>query len=150
MKGRKMELTVKKFDELTTRELYEILKARADVFVVEQSCIYNDLDGNDSSAFHVFLHDGDGIAAYLRVVEAGVYGDSVRIGRVITTRRGLGLGSQIMQAGLAVARDRLAAHSVTISAQTHAIGFYEKNGFTVTSSEYFEDGIPHVKMVCAL
>jgi len=141
-----MELTVKKFEELTASELYEILKARADIFVVEQSCIYNDLDGNDQMAYHVFLHDENGIAAYLRVVPAGVYDDSVRIGRVITTRRGLGLGSRIMKEGLCVARDRLSADKITISAQTHAIGFYRKNGFDVVSDEYLEDGIPHVKM----
>lgn len=145
-----MELTVKKFDELTTNELYEILKARAEVFVVEQSCIYNDLDGNDRYSYHVFLHDENGIAAYLRVIKAGIYDENVRIGRVITTRRGKGLGSKVLEAGLRVAKDKLSASEVVISAQTHAIGFYEKSNFKIISEEYLEDGIPHVRMICPL
>ena len=145
-----MELTVKSFDELTASELYEILRVRAEVFVVEQSCIYNDLDGKDQGAIHVFITDGGSVVACLRVLPRGVYDENVRIGRVITTRRGLGLGARVLKAGLEVARDRLGADSVTISAQTHAIGFYEKSGFQTVSDVYMEDGIPHVRMVCKL
>lgn len=145
-----MELTVKSFDELTASELYEILRVRAEVFVVEQNCIYNDLDGKDQGSIHVFITDGGSVVACLRVLPRGVYDENVRIGRVITTRRGLGLGARVLKAGLEVARDRLGADSVTISAQTHAIGFYEKSGFQTVSDVYMEDGIPHVRMVCRL
>ena len=145
-----MELYVKKFDELTLRELYGILCARAEVFVTEQKCIYNDLDWKDTSALHVFLTDGDSIVAYLRVLPKGVYDENVRIGRVITLRRGEGLGMAVLKAGLDAARRLLSAESVTISAQTHAIGFYEKAGFKTVSDVYLEEDIPHVKMVIEL
>lgn len=142
-----MELVIKGFDELTTRELYEILKARAEIFVVEQNCIYNDLDDRDELSLHVFMRDEKGIAAYLRVLPRGVYDENVRIGRVITVRRGVGLGKKLVEAGLDVARERLNAETVTISAQTHAIGFYEKCGFETVSEVYMEEDIPHVKMI---
>ena len=145
-----MELTVKTFDELSTRQLYEILKVRAEVFVVEQNCRYNDLDDRDMKSIHVFLTDGDSIVAYLRVLPEGVYDENVRIGRVISTKRGMGLGAKVLRAGLDVAKERLGAESVTISAQTHAIGFYEKAGFKTVSDVYLEEDIPHVKMVIEL
>lgn len=142
-----MELVIKTFDELTKEELYELLKARAEIFVVEQNCLYNDLDDRDQKSIHVFLKDEDGISAYLRVLPKGVYDENVRIGRVITVKRGVGLGAKVLQAGLSAAKERLGADSVTISAQTHAIGFYEKGGFETVSDVYMEEGIPHVKMV---
>ena len=142
-----MELVIKGFDELTTRELYEILKARAEIFVVEQNCIYNDLDDRDGLSLHVFMRDEKGIAAYLRVLPRGVYDENVRIGRVITVCRGVGLGKKLVEAGLDVARERLNAETVTISAQTHAIGFYEKCGFETVSEVYMEEDSPHVKMI---
>lgn len=145
-----MELIIKRYSELELNELYEILKARAAVFVVEQNCIYQDLDGIDDRAYHVFLRDGDGIAAYLRVVDAGVLYDKVCIGRVITLRRGVGLGARIIKEGLAVAKNRLGADEVIVGAQSYAIGFYEKCGFEVISEEYLDEGIPHVKMLCRL
>lgn len=145
-----MELIIKTYDELTKDELYEILRARAEVFVVEQQCPYNDLDGKDRLSHHVFLRDRGLVAAYLRVIPEGVYDDGVRIGRVITLRRGEGLGAKIMEAGLRVAKETLCADSVTVSAQTHAVGFYEKSGFTTVSDVYMEDDIPHVRMVCRL
>ena len=145
-----MELVIKNFEELTNGELYEILKARAEIFVVEQNCIYNDLDGVDKESLHVFINCEDELAAYLRVIPKGVCCDTVKIGRVITVRRGEGFGVKVMAAGLEAAKKRLSADIVTISAQTHAIGFYEKCGFEVVSDVYMEEGIPHVKMVCKL
>lgn len=145
-----METVVKKFNELTTDELYEILKARAAIFVVEQNCAYQDLDGKDKESYHVFLRDSDGISAYLRVIPRGLVCDTPVIGRVITVKRGVGLGSVLLREGIEVARDRLGAKCITISAQSYAIGFYEKSGFRVVSEEYLEDGIPHVRMICEL
>ena len=142
-----MELVIKSYGQLSADELYEILKARAEVFVVEQSCCYQDLDGRDKNAYHVFLRDENGIAAYLRVLEAGVQYDSVCIGRVITLRRGIGLGARIIEAGVGVAKEKLNADKIIIGAQCHAIGFYEKQGFKVISDEYLDEGIPHVKMI---
>ena len=145
-----MELAVKAFDELTVDELYEIMKARAEIFVVEQSCLYNDLDGLDKVSLHVFINDEDRLAAYLRIIPKGVCCDTVKIGRVITVKRGVGLGVKLMAAALDVAKERLNADIVSISAQTHAIGFYEKCGFETVSDVYMEEGIPHVKMVRSL
>ena len=145
-----MELFVKAFDELAVSELYEIMNARAEIFVVEQNCLYNDLDDKDQASLHVFLKDENGLAAYLRVLPRGLCDENVRIGRVITVRRGKGFGAKVMRAGLATAAERFAADSVTISAQTHAIGFYEKCGFKTVSEVYMEEGIPHVKMICKL
>ena len=139
-----MELVVKTFEELTRDELYEILKVRSAVFVVEQNCPYQDIDGVDRQALHVFLQEDGQILAYLRVFEKDK--DRAQIGRVLTMVRGKGLGKAVFQAGLQAAGERLKKKSVYLEAQTYAIGFYEKEGFRVTSEEFLEDGIPHVKM----
>ena len=140
-----MELTVKHFSELTTLELYDILRARVAVFVVEQECPYQELDGDDLDAFHLMLRDGDELVAYVRVYPRGE--DQGRVGRVITLRRGKGLGKIVMEAGVELVRDRLGKKQVYIEAQCYAIGFYEKVGFRVASEEFMEDGIPHVVML---
>ena len=141
-----MQLYDKTFEELTGDELYTILKARAAVFVVEQSCAYQDLDGRDAEAHHLWLADGDGLAAYLRICPEGER--DVRIGRVLTTRRGEGLGSRILKAGIESAK-WMGAKQVCIEAQTHAVGFYEKQGFRCEGEVFLEDGIPHIRMTFA-
>ena len=95
-----MEPIVKKFDELTVAELYEILKIRAEVFVVEQNCVYQDLDEVDKEAYHVYLKDNGQIVAYLRVVDKGKRLDEVSVGRVISLKRRCGVGSALMKAGM--------------------------------------------------
>lgn len=145
-----MKLFVKKFDELSVGELYEILKLRSDVFVVEQNCVYPDLDGLDQDAWHVYLRDGDGIQAYLRVMDRGAKFEDVSIGRVISMKRRCGLGTRILQAGVRVAREKLAARRITLEAQVYARGLYEKLGFVQTSGEFLEDGIPHIRMTLEL
>lgn len=142
-----MELIVKRFEELTTRELYELLQVRVSVFVVEQKCPYPELDGKDFFSRHVFFREDDRIQAYLRVVEPHPGCERVSIGRVLAVRRGSGLGKQIMVAGIKVAREELGADSVCIEAQSYARGFYEQLGFAQTSQEFLEDGIPHIKML---
>ncbi len=139
-----MKLVSKPFDDLTTRELYEILKARSEVFVVEQSCVYQDIDGLDPESLHVFLEDKGRIAAYLRafVKEPGV----VQMGRVLTVRCGVGLGGMILRAGIEEIRAMFHPAKIYIDAQSYAVGFYAREGFRVTSEEFLEDGIPHVKM----
>ena len=135
---------IQTFEELTTRELYEILKVRAAVFVVEQECPYQDLDDIDFRATHITLrHDGR-IVAYSRVFkgeEAGLW----HLGRVVTTRRGEGFGLQVMRESIGAA-ERLGAGVIEIEAQCYAIGFYEKVGFRVCSDEFLLDGILHKRM----
>lgn len=141
-----MKLVISRFDELTARELFEIYKLRVSVFVVEQHCPYQEVDDADRVSYHVWLEDEGGIAAYLRVIPAGVSFEDVSLGRVIAARRRCGLGTQIVEAGLRVAREELGAQRVTIEAQTYARGLYEKLGFRQTSEEFLEDGIPHIRM----
>ena len=139
-----MELVVKSFDQLNTRELYEILRVRAAVFVVEQECAYQDVDGIDPRAVHAFLRDEAGIKAYLRVFERDKR--TAQIGRMLTVERGAGLGGTLLKEGVRIARDVLNKDALYIEAQTYATGFYEREGFKVTSEEFLEDGIPHVEM----
>lgn len=141
-----MELCIRRFDELTGRELYEILRLRSQVFVVEQECIYQDIDGKDIGAVHVFLRDGEGIQAYLRVMDRGVSFEDVSIGRVISAKRRMGIGSRLLSEGIRAAQRIFAADRITIEAQTYAREFYEKQGFKQTSDEFLEDGIPHIQM----
>ena len=142
-----MELHVKKFSELSVDELYRILKLRVAVFVVEQECPYMELDGLDPGAVHVWLEDGDGIAAYLRVLDRGVESEYAALGRVVTGKRGQGLGSRIMREGIRVAEEAFGADTLYLEAQTYAQGFYEKHGFRRVSDPFPIDGIPHVKML---
>ncbi len=142
-----MKLVIKRFEELTTEELYRILKVRFEVFIVEQDCIYPEIDGKDQHSYHVYLEDETGIKAYLRVVDRGISHEEVSIGRVLTTERGIGLGNRILSEGIRVARDRLKADRIAIEAQSYAREFYEKFGFRQSSEEYVEDGIPHMQMI---
>ena len=99
--------TVKTFDQLTLEELYDILRLRVDVFVVEQQCPYPELDGKDREALHVFARDQEGIQAYLRVLRPGVSFSEASLGRVISRRRRQGLGTQLLQRGLLAAEEWL-------------------------------------------
>lgn len=141
-----MQLVIKHFDELSARELFEIYKLRVSVFVVEQTCPYQEVDDADRRAYHLVLRDGDGICAYARVLPPGESFDDASIGRVIAVRRRCGLGSRIVSAAIDTAREKFAAETITIEAQTYARGLYEKLGFRQTSGEFLEDGIPHIKM----
>ncbi len=141
-----MDLTVKRFEELDINELYEILKLRVDVFVVEQNCPYPELDDKDKSAWHVYIREDGKITAYLRVLDPGVSFDTAAIGRVISTRRRCGLGTKLLQEGIRVAREHMNADAIKIEAQTYARKFYELQGFRQTSEEFLEDGIPHIEM----
>jgi ElaA protein len=142
-----MELCVKSFDELTAEEVYDLLALRTAVFVVEQQCPYQDADGLDKQALHVLLRDENGIRAYLRVLDKGVCGEEVRIGRVIAVERRQGLGSRVLAAGIEAAKERFGAETIAVEAQVYAKGLYEKQGFRTVSEEFLEDGIPHVKMI---
>lgn len=139
-----MNLVVRKFEELNSAELYEILKARAAIFVVEQNCAYQDMDDLDYQSIHMFYQDGRMVTAYLRAFYKEE--DVVKIGRVLTLHHGTGLGGRLLHEALMQIRKEMPCRKIYIEAQCHAIGFYEREGFRVTSGEFLEDGIPHVKM----
>ena len=139
-----MNFVSKVFSELSTAELYEILRARVNVFVVEQNCPYPELDGIDYNSLHVYYEDNAKALAYLRAYEMapGV----VRMGRVLTVERGIGLGGKLLKEGIREIREKFSPERIYIEAQSYAIGFYQREGFVVCSEEFLEDGIPHVKM----
>ena len=137
----------KRFEELTLEELYQIVKLRVDVFVVEQRCPYPELDGKDQEALHVFAWDEEGLQAYLRVLRPGVSFPEASLGRVISRKRRQGLGTQLLEQGLQAAERWLGKGPIRIEAQTYARGLYEKAGFRQVSGECLEDGIPHIQML---
>ena len=141
-----VELHKKAFSELTVEELYELLRVRSEVFVVEQDCVYQDMDGDDQSSVHLWLTEGDRVVALCRVCPAGTHMQEVSIGRVITTERGKGYGKRIMREGIDAAREYFGAKVVDIEAQEYAKGFYEQVGFRQSSEPFVLDGIPHIKM----
>jgi ElaA protein len=141
-----MQLYRKGFRELTTEELYKILKLRVAVFVVEQNCPYMELDDLDQSAIHVWMEDEDGILAYLRVMDKGAENEAVSLGRVIAVKRRRGFGSRILSEGIRTAKECFHADSIDLEAQVSAKKFYEKQGFRQISEVFLLDGIPHVKM----
>ena len=142
-----MKLTVKRFDELTLEELYEILRLRSAVFVVEQECPYQDIDSKDLGAVHAWLSDEDGIAAYLRVMDRGVYDEEVAIGRVLSLRRRQGLATELLREGIRIAREVFGAQLISVESQVYARSLYEKLGWKQASEEILEDGIPHIRML---
>ena len=144
-----MNWLMKHWSQLTLEELYDLLAARVAVFVVEQNCPYQELDGRDLEAWHLFARDSRGqIAACLRVMKEDE--NTARIGRVITAmpHRGTGLGGELLCRGVQVAWEQTGARRIVLDAQTYAQGYYGKAGFHRTQRpEFLEDGIPHVEMV---
>ena len=134
------------FQELTTDELYELLRIRSEVFVVEQDCVYQDLDYDDQEAIHLWFTKDDKVVALCRVCPAGSHMEEVSIGRVITTERGMGYGKMIMLEGIAAAQEHFNAKVIDIEAQEYAKSFYEQVGFRQSSAPFILDGIPHIKM----
>ncbi len=136
----------KTFRELTIDELYELLRVRSEVFVVEQNCVYQDLDGDDQKAIHLWLSEADAVVAMARVCPAGTHMQEISIGRVITTVRGKGYGKQIMLHAIDAAIEHFGARLIGIEAQQYARGFYERVGFKQSSQPFMLDGIPHIRM----
>ena len=136
----------KSFQELTVDELYELLRVRSEVFVVEQNCVYQDMDGDDQMAIHLWLTLEGKIVALARVCPAGTHMKGISIGRVITTERGKGYGKQIMLYAIDAAKEHFDAKLIDIEAQEYAKGFYESVGFRQSSDTFMLDGIPHIKM----
>ena len=147
-----MELTLHKktFSELTTDELYELLRIRNDVFVVEQNCVYQDLDYDDQKSVHLWLTRDGKVVALCRVCPAGTHMEEVSIGRVITVERGKGYGKRMMLEGILAAQKCFGAKRIDIEAQEYARGFYEQVGFRQSSEPFILDGIPHIRMTWTL
>ncbi len=144
-----MNWTMKRFEELTLQEMYEILRLRNEVFVVEQKCPYQDIDDKDQNSFHLFAADGQGgIFAYLRILDKGQTFDEISIGRVIVRedKRGSGLAKEMLQTAIDFVEKELQEHQIRIEAQAHLSAFYGGAGFQPCSEVFLEDGIPHIEM----
>lgn len=142
-----MEFFVKHFAELTADELYEIVKTRFEIFVLEQNIICRDLDDVDRVAIHVFCRDDKGLmTGYLRVFWKDEAAGIVQIGRVVTLVHGRGIGGALLNKGVETAR-AMGARSIYLHSQQYCSGYYEKAGFEVVSDVFMEEGIPHVEMI---
>ena len=144
-----MEVTFKTFSELTTKELYQILQLRSEVFVVEQNCVYQDIDGKDEKAIHIIGVVQNKIVAYTRCFKPDEYFKEASIGRVVVKKneRKLKRGNQIMIHSIKTIEKVFQTKTIIISAQSHLISFYNNLGFYSAGNEYLEDGIPHIEMI---
>lgn len=140
-----------RFDDLKAREVHDILQARAAVFVVEQACVFQDVDGVDTQSWHLFAYEGSEIAAYCRLIPPGIKYPEASIGRVVTTAiaRGRGRGRALMAEALERAGRLWPGEPIRIGAQQRLEAFYQSLGFRTVSEPYDEDGIPHVEMLHA-
>lgn len=138
------------FDQLTAPQLYALLQARSEVFVLEQQCPYQDLDGKDQQALHLCCWSAqDQLLAYARLLPAGLSFDEPSIGRVLTSQagRGQGLARELMQRAISHCRQQYGQQALRIGAQTYLRNFYGSLGFVAASDAYDEDGIEHVQML---
>ena len=145
----KLDFKIKSFTELDTKELYEILSLRSEVFVVEQDCVYQDMDFKDQQAFHICGYQGGELVAYTRVFGPGEYFDQTSIGRVLVkmSHRKKDFGIQIMQSSIRYIELVYKGKDIKISAQSYLERFYKYLGFIPTGKTYLEDGIPHMEMI---
>ena len=141
-----MNFFAKKFDELTTYQLYEILRVRSQIFIIEENMHCLDIDSVDFKAKHYFLEENGKIFAYLRAFYEDNSKEVVRIGRVLSVTHGIGLGKEIMLSAINDNKKNMKCQKIRIDSQKHAIGFYEKLGFKTVSDEFLEEGVLHVKM----
>ena len=144
-----LQVFTKTFSELTTTELYGILQLRSEVFVVEQDCVYQDVDDKDQKALHVFGLKNGKIIAYTRIFKPGDYFSKASIGRVVVKKneRKYKYGHVILKASIKAIKDFYNETTIKISAQTYLKSFYESHGFQKVDEEYLEDGIPHIAMI---
>ena len=143
-----IKFKIKRFNELSLSELYEVLKLRSEVFVVEQNCVYLDIDGKDEKALHVLGMFGEELVAYARIFKPGDYFEEASIGRVLVKQiyRNKKWGYDLMNEAIRTTATVLNETQITISAQLYLQQFYENVGFVRTSDEYLEDAIPHIEM----
>lgn len=144
-----MTWKLKKFEELTTLELHNIVRERINIFVLEQNCIYEELDGLDLKSYHLFKEENNNVVAYLRIIPKGLVYDEVAIGRVLTAKehRGKGIFMELMEKAISFIENELNEKSIKISAQEYLRKAYGKFGFKEVSEVYLDVNIPHVEMV---
>ena len=144
-----MQIRVKTFEALELKELYDILQLRSQVFVVEQDCVYQDIDGKDKKALHVIGFENGEVVAYTRIFPPGVYFSEAAIGRVVVKEevRKKAFGHEILSASVKAIKNEFYTEEIRLSAQTYLTSFYEGHGFRQVGQGYLEDGIPHIAMV---
>jgi len=146
----KFEHQVKSFQELSLEEFHDIIALRIQIFIIEQNCPYQEVDGKDKLAHHLFFkNEMDEIIAVTRILPQGISYEEVAIGRVVVHEeyRGTGLGNQLMADSMNFVRNKYGEVPVRLSAQKHLENYYGNHGFKSTGKEYLEDGIPHVEML---
>lgn len=141
-----MNLISKKFEDLNTVELYEILKARSEIFIMEQNIHYQDMDNIDYRSLHCFFMEDNKVTAYLRAFFQDENKEVVKVGRVLTIKHGNGIGKDLMLQSLTAIREKMKCKKIIMDAQKHAEGFYEKLNFKTVSDDFLEEGIVHVSM----
>ena len=144
-----MKFIIKKFNELTTNELYVILQLRSEVFVIEQDCVYQDLDYKDQLAYHILGVLDNQIVTYARIFKSGDYFSEPSIGRIVVKKefRKLKYGYKLVENSIQFIEKNLKENNILISAQSYLTKFYNSLGFIKIGEEYLEDGIPHIKML---
>tara|TARA_B100000073_G_scaffold210853_1_gene175170 strand:- start:404 stop:847 length:444 start_codon:yes stop_codon:yes gene_type:complete len=142
-------IITKTFSELDTEDLYQILRLRSEVFVVEQDCVYQDIDNKDQNAIHLYYKENNEIVAYTRIFKAGDYYENPCIGRVVVSKknRGNDLGKKIMIDSMEYIKQNIKGEKIELSAQKYLDKFYKDLGFYKIGEDYLEDGIPHQRMI---
>ena len=145
----RIHFEIKSFNELSIIELYKILRLRAAVFVVEQNCVYQDIDDKDQKALHVLGYKNQEIVAYTRIFDSGDYFTEASIGRIVVSKtdRKYGYGHDLMKKSIEGIEKIFSSKSIKISAQCYLKKFYENHGFLQIGDDYLEDGIPHIAMI---
>ena len=141
-----MEFIIKHYNELTRDELYSLFKLRIEVFVVEQNCPYQDADELDFDAYHLWISEGGELLAYCRILPPGAKFDTPCLSRVISAKRGMGYGAEIVNFGIREVKRIYGHDRIKIQAQQYAEGFYNKCGFKAIPGVFPVDNIPHVEM----
>lgn len=143
-----IQFKIKRFNELSISELCNLLQLRSEVFVVEQNCVYQDVDGKDEKAIHVLGYFNDELVAYSRLFDKGYYFDETSIGRVVVSKkyRDKKFGHDLMRVSIEAIKDNFNELTIEISAQEYLQKFYESHGFVKISEMYLEDDIPHIRM----
>lgn len=145
-----MNWQVKKYSELSIDEFHDIIQLRIEVFVIEQNCPYQDLDGKDKKAHHLFCKNKKGeILATSRILPEGISYQEVAIGRIVTSEkaRGTGLGHELLEKSMNFCKEEYGPGPIRLSAQKHLENYYNRHNFFSTGKEYLEDGIPHIEML---
>jgi len=144
-----MKIVVKRFKQLSVEEIYQILRIRSEVFVIEQRCIYEDIDGKDEKAMHVMGKNNNEIIAYTRILDSGDCYDFPSISRVVVKKKNRGnkRGKEIMKETIKYIVEELKEKTIVLAAQKYLEKFYRELGFIAEGEEYLEDEIPHQKMI---